>query len=333
MKEVNELIKKIQSKTVQPVYVFDGEEPYFIDVLCDAFEEFLLEPHEKDFNFTTFYSRDSHWSDIVNTCRSYPAFAQRRLVIVKEAAQLKDFDKLKDYFLHPLESTVLVIAHKYKKLDGRQNFVKELKAKHCLLTFDKIKEYDLGNWILSYCTSKKIRISQNNAELVAMHLGNDLQKITNELEKVLLNLNDGEEISAEHIERYIGISKEYNVFAYTAAIRDRQIEAGFRIVHYFIQNPKDAPLVVVAANLYNEFNRLYQYHYLKHQSDTDIAAALKMNKFFIKDYKRASMHYTLPKTIEAIQLIHQFNLNSIGMHTAHNDIGLLKEITAKLFAL
>ena len=90
MKEVDELIKQIKKRELKPVYAFDGEEPYYIDILCDALEKYVLEPHEKDFNFTTFYGKEADWASVVNECRSYPAFAQRRLVILKEAAQMKD---------------------------------------------------------------------------------------------------------------------------------------------------------------------------------------------------------------------------------------------------
>lgn len=333
MKEINELIRNIKNGDLGPVYAFDGEEAYYIDLLCDVFEEHVLQPHEKDFNLKIFYGKDSTASAIVNECRSYPAFAQRRLVIVKEAAQLKDLAELEPYVQHPLESTVLVLAHKHKKIDGRTTLLKAIKKQGVHLSFDKVKDYQLTDWILNYCSTNKIRITPANAELLGTYLGTDLQKIVNELEKVLLNVGAEKEITAELIERYIGISKEYNVFAFPKAILERNIERSFRIATYFIANPKEGPLVVVASSLYAEFAKLYQYHYVKNQPEKEIAAIMKLNPFFVKDYKKAAERYSLSQTIEAIIAIQRFNLNTIGMHVANNDMNLLKELTAKLLSL
>lgn len=333
MKEINELIRKIKNGEFSPVYAFDGEEAYYIDLLCDVFEQDILQPHEKDFNLKIFYGKDTSWSAVVNECRSYPAFAQRRLVILKEASQMKDLIELEGYVQNPLDSTILVIAHKHKKIDGRTGFLKAIKKQGVHLTFDKVKDYQLSDWILNYCNTNKIKITPMNAELLGTYLGTDLQKIVNELEKVLLNVGPEKEITAELIERYIGISKEYNVFAFPKAILERNVERCYRIANYFIANPKEGPLVVVASSLYAEFSKLYQYHYLKSQPEKEIAATMKLNPFFVKDYKKAAGHYNLAQTIEAIIAIQRFNLNTIGMHVANNDMNLLKELTAKLLSL
>ena len=127
MKEFNDIVKDIKNKTFKPIYAFDGEEPYYIDLLTDLFEKNALEPHEKDFNQTIFYGKDTAWTDVVNECRSYPSFAERRMVIIKEAGQMKDFAKLESYFENPSASTILVIAYKYKKLDGRSKSTSLIK--------------------------------------------------------------------------------------------------------------------------------------------------------------------------------------------------------------
>lgn len=333
MKAVNELIRKIRNGDVSPIYAFDGEETYYIDLLCDAFEESLLQPHEKDFNFTIFYGKDSTWSAVVNECRSYPAFAQRRLVILKEAADLKNLNLLESYVEQPLESTVLVIAHKHKKIDGRTSLLKTIKKHGVYLTFDKVRDYQLSEWILTYCNSNKIRITPANAELIGAYLGTDLRKIVNELDKVLLNVGPEKEISSELIERYIGISKEYNVFSYPKALLERNAERSYRIANYFIANPKVAALPNIAANVYAEFSKLYQFHYLKNEPDKAIAEKLKLNPVFVKDYRKAASQYNLSQTIDAIIAIQRFNLNAIGMHVAHSDMTLLKDFTAKLLSL
>ena len=333
MKEVNELIKQIQMGELKPVYAFDGEEPYYIDLLCDSFENNVLQPHEKDFNFTTFYGKDATWSAVVNECRSYPAFSQRRLVILKEAAQLKDIKELESYIQNPLPSTVFVIAHKYTKIDGRLGLVKAIKKHGVYLTFDKIKDFKLSDWILNYCTTKNIKITPTNADLLGAYLGTDLQKIVNELEKVLINVGDKKEITAELIEKYIGISIEYNVFQYPKAILERNTEKSYRIANYYIAHPKEVHMISVTSMLYSQFSKLYQYHYVKNMPVKDLPVILKIPPFALKDYQKAAQLFNLSQTIEAIKLIHQYNLNAVGLNTATNDNTLLKELTAKLLSL
>lgn len=333
MKEFNDIVKDIKNKTFKPIYTFDGEEPYYIDLLVDMFENKVLEPHEKDFNQTVFYGKDVVWSDVVNECRSYPSFAERRMVIIKEAGQMKDFAKLESYFENPSASTILVIAYKYKKLDGRSKSTTFLKKKGVYATSEKLRDYQISPWILTYCKDNKIKINAANAELLATYLGTDLQKIANELEKVSINIKEGEEITEELIERYIGISKDYNIFQYPTALFERDAEKSFKIANYFMANPKENPMVVVTATLYGQFAKLYQYHYTSHLQQAEIASLLKIGTFFIKDYANAAKRYNLTQTINAIHIIREYNLNAVGVNVARNNIDLLKEMTAKILAL
>lgn len=333
MKEVKDILKEIKQQQVKPVYAFDGEEPYYIDQLTDAFEQHLLEPHEKDFNLSIFYGKDSEWQQIVNECRSYPSFATRRLVILKEAAQLKDFNKLESYFEQPSPSTVLVIAHKYKKIDGRSKIASLVKKKGTYVTFDKIKDYQTSDWIIQYCRAHNIVISTPHADLLSAYLGTDLQKIVNEIEKVRINLKPDEPITADHIEAYIGISKDYNIFQFPSALMERDVEKSFKIVQYFIANPKEHPLVVIIPTVYGNFSKLYQFHYNRQLPKNELAALMKVSPYFLKDYEKAATMYNLSQTIQVIHLLAEYNLQAIGIGVMRSDMSVLKELTAQILAV
>lgn len=333
MKELKELQSDIKNGTLKPIYAFDGEEAYYIDLLTDELEAHVLQPHEKDFNFSVLYGKETNWSTIVNECRSYPVFASKRLVIVREAQQLASFTELDHYLSKPADTTVLVIAYKYKKIDGRSNALRSIKRNGVYHTFDKLKDFKLGEWIQQYVQSIHRKISTPNADLIAAHLGNDLQKIVNEIDKASINVGEAQEITEEIIEKYIGISKEYNTFQYPAALLERNAEKAFRIANYFIANGKNFPLVVVTAAVYSNFCKLYQYHYGAHLPSGELASILKTSPYFLKDYQQAAKKFTLHQTQEAIQIIHQYNLYALGMDVARNDISLLKEMTAKLISL
>jgi DNA polymerase-3 subunit delta len=333
MKEVQEIISHIKNGKVQSIYVLDGEEPYYIDLITHVFEQDFLPIQDKDFNQSVFYGKDAEWSSVVNECRSYPAFAAKRLVILKEAAQMKDFAKLESYMQSPSETTILVIAHKYKKVDGRSSILKAIKKNGYYATFDKLRDYQVADWISKYCSENKFTISSLNSALLANYLGNDLQKIVNEIQKVAINLKDQEEINEDLIEKYIGISKDYNIFQFPSALLERNAEKAFKIANYFMANPKEAPLVVVTATLYGQFSKLYQYHFVKNLPDKDIAAQLKISPYFVKDFKSAAQTFNLTQTAEAIHLIHAYNLNAIGMNVSNNSISLLKELTTRILQL
>jgi DNA polymerase-3 subunit delta len=333
MKEVQEIISHIKNGKVQSIYVLDGEEPYYIDLITHVFEQDFLPIQDKDFNQSVFYGKDAEWSSVVNECRSYPAFAAKRLVILKEAAQMKDFAKLESYMQSPSETTILVIAHKYKKVDGRSSILKAIKKNGYYATFDKLRDYQVADWISKYCSENKFTISSLNSALLANYLGNDLQKIVNEIQKVAINLKDQEEINEDLIEKYIGISKDYNIFQFPTALLERNTEKAFKIANYFMANPKEAPLVVVTATLYGQFSKLYQYHFVKNLPDKDIAAQLKISPYFVKDFKSAAQTFNLTQTAEAIHLIHAYNLNAIGMNVSNNSISLLKELTTRILQL
>lgn len=333
MKEWQEVEQDIKNRTLKPIYAFDGEESYYIDLLTDFFEKNLLTEQEKDFNQTLFYGKDVDLNSLVNECRSYPTFAERRLVILKEANQMKDFLKLESYLQQPSLSTILVIAYKYKKIDGRSLALKAITKNGKHFTFNKLSDHHLSNWIIQYCTDRKRKISSREAEIVAAHIGNDLQKISNEIDKTLINLKEGEEITSAIIEEYIGISKDYNIFQFPKAILEKDATRAFTIAQYFMANEKNFHLTLITATLYGEFSKLYQYHYLSHLPSAQIAGTLRISPYFIADYKAASNRYNLDKTKKAIDIIHTYNLYSVGIRMAHHSSSLLKELTAKLLAL
>ena len=206
------IIQQIEKKEFKPLYLLHGEEPYYIDLISKALVDNVLEEHERDFNQTVLYGKDADVLAIVSEAKGYPMMAERRLVVIREAQDLKDIDKLESYCASPNPTTVFVLAYKYKKLDARKKITKELAKNGLVYTSDKVKEYKLIDWINTYLKTTEYAITPKAASLLAEFLGNDLSKITNELDKLALLLQKGTTINEIHIEENIGISKDYNVF-------------------------------------------------------------------------------------------------------------------------
>jgi DNA polymerase-3 subunit delta len=326
-----ELYRDLKNKIYSPIYLLDGEESYFIDLLTQQFEETVLTPAERDFNQTVLYGKDTTVQQLDDACRRYPMFSNYQLIILKEAQVLKKIEELLPYVEKPLKSTILVICHKHGKLDKRTKFAKTIVATGVVFTSDKLYENKVPAWIAGYLERKNARISPDAQELLVEYLGNDLAKIANELDKLLLNIKSGKVIDVEDIERNIGISKEYNVFELNKAIGEKNILKANRIADYFASNPKDNPLVVTLGTLYSFFSKLFMFHRIKNSSEKEISATLGINPFFLKDYRTAGQKFNQLHTERAITLLQEYDLRSKGVNSGTVSEGeLLKELVYRI---
>ena len=314
-----------------PFYWLEGEEDFFIDQLTTAAEKTILSPEESAFNCTVFYGKDTSWADVVNQCRRYPMFAERQVVILKEAQQLRDIEKLEPYFEQPLTSTILVIAYKEKKLDNRKKVARLIKEKGTFVSFKKLNEKEVAAWIEQRLATKEQKITPRALLLMVDHLGSELSKVEQELEKLQLNCSPGSVIDEDLIERFVGVSKEFNVFELQTALAQKDFLKAFRIIQYFKQNPKAAPLQLILPLLYSFFSKVYMLFGADTSDDRSLAGQLGIPPFSIRNYKEAARLYGYQGTELTLLLLHQYNLKSVGVGAASTeDSSLLKELIFKM---
>ena len=315
----------------KPVYWLEGEEDYYIDQVLDYAEHKLLTESEASFNLSVFYGRDASWPDVVNACKRYPMFSERQVVLIKEAQHMRDIDKLESYLEQPLDSTILVIGYKEKKLDSRRKFAKLVKEKGVLVSTKKLNDQDLRNFAESLVQAKGFSIQPMALGLLVDHIGSDMQRIDNELEKVAVNMGDRKTISADDIERYVGISKDYNVFELQSALSKRDTARCLSIIGYFEANPKAGPIQLVLPSLYGFFSKVFMLFGMNGGDDKTVAATLGVPPFFVKDYRAATRNFDYAATEKVLLLLHHYNLRSIGMGTAGaSDAALLREMVMKI---
>ena len=325
------IIRDWKKKIFKPVYWLEGEEEYFINEVMDYAEHDLLPEEEKGFNLTVFYGKDADWATVVNACRRYPMFAERQVVLLKEAQQMKDILKLELYIEKPLDSTLFVVSYKDKKVDGRSKMAKLIKEKYVLLSTKKMYENQLPEWINELLQIKGLTISQKAVRLLIDHIGNDLIRIKSEIEKIQINLGSRKSIHEDDVENFVGISKEYNAFELQAALGQKDFSKAFRIIQYFESNPKAAPIQLILPALYSFFSRVYMTFGISGSDEKTTAAALGVSPFFVKDYLQASKNYGFAGIENALLLLHQYNLKSVGVGTINtDDAELMKELVVKL---
>lgn len=330
---VEKILSDWKKNLFKPIYWLEGEEEYYIDKVINYAEHHILSESDASFNLTVFYGKDADWADVLNACRRYPMFAERQVVILKEAQQMKDVEKLEPYIENSLNSTVFVVSYKDKKLDARKKFTKLVKEKGVLVSTKKMYEKEVHGWTQELIKSKGLAISPKGLALLVDHIGNDLTRIENEIDKLSVNLGSRTAITEDDIEKYIGVSKEFNVFALQSALAEKDLAKAIRIIQYFENNPKAGPIQLLLPSLYGFFSKAFMVFGVGSQDEKTIAAAIGVSPFFMKDYLTAARNYSYKGVENTLLLLHQYNLKSIGIgSTATDDASLMKELVVKMIS-
>lgn len=318
----------------KPIYWLEGLEPYYIDKLVNYAEHNILSESEAGFNLTIFYGRDADWAAVVTACRRYPMFAERQVVLLKEAQHMKDIDKLESYISNPLKSTILVVAYKEKKLDGRTKFAGFIKKHGEILQTKKLYENELPDWVRNMVQSKGYTLTPGALQLLIDNIGNDLNRLANEVDKVCINLNNRKTIDEDAIEKYVGISKEFNVFELQTAIGKKDMAKAISIIQYFHANPKAGPIQMVLPAMYGYFSKVYSIFGLQNASENGVKEALFPTNYYAAKEALATSRLFGSDGIEKILLLmHQYNLRSIGINDGGTeDADLLKEMVVKMIS-
>lgn len=333
MDQIKEIIKNIKNKNIAPIYFLMGEEPYYIDKLSEYIEDNVLTEEEKGFNQMVLYGRDVSIQDIVSNAKRFPLMAEKQVVIVKEAQDLaRSIDQLESYANQVQPSTVLVFCYKYKTLDKRKKVYKAIDKAGVIFESKKLRDYQIDNWVKNHVTGRGYNIDPKASAMLAEFLGNDLSRIANEVGKLLLLIPQGSSITADVVEKNIGISKDFNNFELIKAIVDRNQVNAYKIVNYFAQNPKNNPIVLTMGLVYSYFSKLLLYHGLKDKTATNVIKQLKVSQYAIKDYELGARIYPMKRVSGIITHLKDIDLKSKGVGASNMPQGeLLKEMLIKIF--
>lgn len=337
---MDQIKKDIKSKQFKPIYLLHGDEPFFIDEALKLFEAKVLTEAEKGFNYAVLYGKDSNAKQIIDTCMRYPLMADKQLVILKEAQDLKDLEALESYCKNPVASTLFVIAHKHKKLDMRKSFGKALKTKAHIFESKKIYENKIEDWISSYLSSKKIEITPNANAMLAEHLGTNLSKVVNELNKLIILVGNEKTITDKIIQDHIGISKEFNNHNLQTALVKGDYKKVFQITDYFAGDQKKNPLVVTIGSLTYFFLKLYASFSFAKQNDLDLAKNLGFTpknqyaaKYRVENFRLGQRRFGIQRTEHILSLLETYDLKSKGVQqTTINGGQLLKQLMVEIVA-
>lgn len=325
------ILADLKNRIYSPVYLLYGEESYFIDLISDYIEQNVLTDQEKEFNQSVIYGKDVDAGTVISYARRYPMMSNYQVLIVKEAQDLDDPDELLPYIQNPVSSTILVLCYKYGKIDKRKSLYKAFEKSGVVMESAFIYDNKIPDWITAYAKNKGFSVSLKAAAMLGEFVGNELSKIVNELTKLFINLPEGAEVTEDLIERNIGISKDFNVFELQKALGKKDVYKSNMIIRYFAANPRENPLVKVIPGLYSYFTKVLLYHFLPDKSRNTAAAALGVNPFFMTDYQLAAKNYSVPKLVNLVSVLRDYDLKAKGLDNASASDGeLMKEMVFKI---
>ncbi|MGB0185392.1 MAG: DNA polymerase III subunit delta [Flavobacteriaceae bacterium] len=314
MHTVQSILNEIKSGKIHPIYFLMGEESFFIDQISTFIETSVLDETQRGFDQTVLYGKDTTVDDIISIAKRYPMIATRQVVIVKEAQNLsRTIEQLLPYVNNPQQTTTLVFCYKYKSIDKRKALYKALSKSHVVFESNKIYDSKIPSFISGVLQNRNLKITPKASYLLADFLGNDLSKISNELEKLQLVIGANDTITPELIQENIGISKDYNNFELQKAIAQLNRKKAYQIVRYFSENTNQHPMVVTVATLYSFFTKLMTLHTVTDRNPKTLSRAIGVSPYFLDDYVTAAKNFPMRRISGVFQTLRIMDTKSKGV--------------------
>lgn len=324
------IIHDLKSRKFSPIYVLMGDESYYIDQISDYVATHVLSPEERDFNQTVCFGSDVNAIQVTDMARRYPMMSEYQVIIVKEAQNIRSLDALEKYLKNPVKSTILVWCHKNGKIDARKKVVGLAQTVGVVFESQKLRDYQLPEFIQNYLKQKKVSIDPKSCQMIADHIGADLNRLTSELDKVLISLpSDNLRVTPEIVEEQIGVSKDFNAFELRNAIVQRDVFKANQIIKYFDSNPKAGSLYSFLPLLFSYFqNLMIAYYAPQKNTEQGIATALDLRSSWgAKDFLIGLKNYSARKTMDIISKIRDTDAKSKGLDNPNTGVGdLMKEL-------
>lgn len=324
------IMRDLKARKFSPIYILMGEEAYFIDKISDYIAENVLQPEERDFNQNIVFGSDVNAAQVADLAKGYPMMSEYRVVIVKEAQNIRAAEPLEKYLEKPVMSTILVLCHKNGSIDRRKKLVSKAEAAGVVFESKKKRDYELPGFIEGYLLKHKVAIDNKSASMIADHIGSDLGRLTSELDKLQISLPENDRrVTPEIVEEQIGVSKDFNAFELRNAIVNRDIFKANQIINYFDRNPKAGSIFAFLPLLFNYFqNLMLSYYAPNRNNENSVAQFLDLRSVWaVKDYMVGMRNYTGMKTMQIISKFREIDAKSKGIDNPNTSSGeLMKEL-------
>lgn len=257
MLKYQDLISSLKQGKILPVYLFFGEEEFLMQEAVALVVNKVVDPGARDFNFNTLYCKDTSASELVNLCQTLPFMSAKRLVIAHDIDAFKqaDLEELILYLNDPSPGACLLMLSNQSRYE-KKAVTSAVETHGAVVRFFALLDHEIIPWIERWVKTRGLSIQRDAAQFLWQTLGNDLRKIVNELEKVLIFNQEQKTITFDVVKNVVGDFREYTSFDLAAALGSKDREKAFLILSRLIQEG-EAPVGLLGAIAWN-FRRLMQ---------------------------------------------------------------------------
>lgn len=322
------IIKNIDNNIISPVYLLYGEEEYFIDLICDKLVAKIIDKSEKEFDLNIFYGKDSTIEMIIESLKKYPMISDKNVVVLKEAQILKSkLQKLNQFIKRNLINTILIICYKEKKFDKRNEFYKLVEKAGIIFESKKLYENQIVDWIKNRVYELGLKIDYDSIKILYSFLGDNLNKIDNELKKLVITIKPNDLITRNIINEKIGFNKDYNFFELQKALGNRDLKTSLKIIDFLKDNLNKNPLVVILPTIFNYFQKILMIKFL---GNNNLEKELNISSYFLNDYIQSSKNFTLQQSLKIINYLKEADFKNKGIDSKMSQEDILKELAYKI---
>tara|TARA_B100000941_G_scaffold275659_1_gene237679 strand:+ start:421 stop:1416 length:996 start_codon:yes stop_codon:yes gene_type:complete len=322
------ILKDIDKNIISPVYLLYGEEDYFIDLICDKLVFKIIDKEEKKFDLNIFYGKDSTIEMIIECVKKYPMISDKNVVVIKEAHLLKSkLEKLNDYIKRISKNNILIICYKENKIDKRKEFYKLIDKEGIIFQSNKLFENQLVEWIKNRVYELGYKINYDSIKIIYSFLGNNLNKIENELKKLIITIKPNDLITKNIIHEKIGLNKDYNFFELQKALGRRDLKTSLKIIDFLKDNLNKNPLVLILPTVFNYFQKILM---IKCLGNNNLSKELNISSYFLNDYIKSSKNFSLNELIKIVNFIKDADFKNKGINSKMNQEDILKELAYKI---
>ena len=322
------IIKNIDNNIISPVYLLYGEEEYFIDLICDKLVAKIIDKSEKEFDLNIFYGKDSTIEMIIESLKKYPMISDKNVVVLKEAQILKSkLQKLNQFIKRNLINTILIICYKEKKFDKKNEFYKLVEKAGIIFESKKLYENQIVDWIKNRVYELGLKIDYDSIKILYSFLGDNLNKIDNELKKLVITIKPNDLITRNIINEKIGFNKDYNFFELQKALGNRDLKTSLKIIDFLKDNLNKNPLVVILPTIFNYFQKILMIKFL---GNNNLEKELNISSYFLNDYIQSSKNFTLQQSLKIINYLKEADFKNKGIDSKMSQEDILKELAYKI---
>jgi DNA polymerase-3 subunit delta len=286
MLKYHDLIASLKQGKLLPLYLFYGEEEFLIQEALDIIIKKVVEPGTRDFNFNSLYCRDTPASEIVNLAQTLPFMSEKRLVIARDFDALKaaDFEEILPYLNDPSPSSCLVMVSNQGRYE-KKSVTSAVEAHGAVTRFFPLLDREIVTWIEGWTKARALSLPRDAAQYLWQTIGNDLQMINNELEKIEIFIKEKKAITLDDVKTVVGDFREYSSFDLAAALGSKDRAKAFLILSRLLQEGEQA-VGLLGAIAWN-FRRLMRAKSMEAAGDGFDDIKRKLNVIF---HQSASFH-------------------------------------------